>query len=89
MSNQAARNEATGNDKPIIITWDGQHVRLVPSDDWDIEVLEALEDGKITHILRGIIADDGYDRLVKLHPKIKDLEGFLNKAMRALGVQGN
>jgi hypothetical protein len=89
MSNQAVRNEATGNDSPIIITWNGQHFRLVPSDDWDIETLEAIEDGKITHVLRAILADDGYDRLSKMRPKVKELESFMNKAMRALGIQGN
>lgn len=89
MSNEAARAEAGVSDKPITITWDGNTYRLVPSADWDINVLEAVEDGKITHILRGIIDGDGYARFAETKPKIADLDGFTRKAMRALGVQGN
>lgn len=90
MSATAARAEAVpSEDKPIVIGWRGQNYRLIPSADWDINVLEAMEDGKITHILRGILAKDGYDRLAASKPKITDLTEFVEKAFKALGVSGN
>lgn len=87
--NEAARAESGASDTPILTTWEGQHYRLVPTSQWDLEVLEAMEDGKISHILRGILADDGYARLLAAKPKMHEIEAFMTKALKALGISGN
>lgn len=75
--------------KPLSLTWKGAEYPLVPSDDWDIEVLEGVEEGKLTAILRGILAGDGYARLRATKPKVTELTEFTDAAMKALGVSGN
>lgn len=79
--------EAT--DKPITVTWKGKTYRIIPSAEWDIETIEAMEDGKMTHMLRGMLADGGYARLRETKPLLADLTDFFEKAQKALGISGN
>lgn len=79
--------EAT--DKPITVTWKGKTYRIVPSTEWDIETLEAMEDGKMTHMLRGMLAGDGYARLRETKPLITDLDELFGKIQKAVGISGN
>lgn len=83
----AAQNEAT--DKPITVTWKGKTYRIVPSAEWTIETLEAMEDGKMTQMLRGMLAGDGYARLRETRPLIADLNDLFEKIQKALGISGN
>lgn len=82
-----ARNEAT--DKPTTVTWKGKTYTLVPTAQWDIETLEAMEDGKMTAMLRGMIAGDGYARLRETKPLISDLKDLFEKIQKALSISGN
>lgn len=88
MANPTAR-ETGASDKPIVIVHDGQKYPLVPTSEWDIDLLEAVEDGKLTHILRGVLAGDGYARYSATKPKLAELEPFVAKVFKALGIQGN
>lgn len=76
-------------DKPITVTWKGKTYRIVPSAEWDIETLEAMEDGKMTHMLRGMLANDGYARLRETKPLIADLNDLFEKIQKAVGISGN
>jgi hypothetical protein len=76
-------------DKPITVTWKGKTYRVVPSAEWTIETLEAMEDGKMTHMLRGMLAGDGYTRLRETKPLISDLQDLFEKIQKALGISGN
>lgn len=82
-----AQNDVS--DKPITITYKGKTYRLVPATEWDIEVLEAMEDGKMTGILRGVLAGDGYARLRATKPLVSDLTELFEKVQKALGISGN
>lgn len=83
----AARAEATKD--TVSFAWNGVDYELVPTSEWDLSVLEAMEDGKITHILRGVIAGDGYARLSATKPKLAELTELFESIQAALGVQGN
>lgn len=83
----AAQNEAT--DKPITVTWKTKTYRLVPTKEWDIETLEAMEDGKLAHMLQGMIADDGYARLRETKPLVSELTDLFQKIQKVLGISGN
>lgn len=85
----AARAEALKSHAPRVITWRDKEYHVIPTADWDITVLEAMEDGAVTHILRGILADNDYAQLVAERPKITDLEEFVKLTFSALGVAGN
>lgn len=88
MANPAAR-ETGASDKPIVVAHEGQKYTLIPSSEWDINVLEAIEDGKLTHVLRGVLAGDGYDRFAATKPKLSEMQPFVDKVFKALGIQGN
>lgn len=83
----AAAAEALAETIPF--TFEGNDYELLPSSEWDLEVLEAAEDGRVIALLRGLLVGDGYDRLKATKPKAKQLEAFVAEAMEALGVQGN
>lgn len=82
-----ARAEAT--DSPITVTWKGKTYKVKPSTQWDIEVLEAMEDGKMTKILQGVLEGDGYARLRATRPLVSELGDLFDKIQKALGVSGN
>lgn len=82
-----AQNDVS--DKPITITWKGKTYRLKPASEWNIEVLEAMEDGKMTGILRGVLEGDGYARLRATKPLVTELEELFGKIQKALGISGN
>lgn len=88
MANAAAKAEAKSSATPLSVEHRGQTFELVPTDEWGMDVLEAVEDGKLTGILRGILKGDGYARLKALSPKITELTEFADNAMKALGVSG-
>jgi hypothetical protein len=88
LANPAAR-ETGASDKPIVVTHQGQKYTLIPSSEWDLDVLEAIEDQKTTHILRAVLAGDGYERYSATKPKLNEIPDFVEKVFKALGVQGN
>ncbi len=82
-----ARAEAL--DTPTTVTWKGKTYKVKPSSQWDIEVLEAMEDGKMTALLRGILEGDGYARLRATKPLVDELGEFFDKIQKAIGAPGN
>ncbi len=72
-----ARNEAL--DTPITVTWKGKTYKVVPASKWTIEVLEAVEDGKVTYILRTVLEDDGYARFRATKPLASEVAEFFEK----------
>ncbi len=77
-----ARNEAT--DTPTVVVWKSKNYKIVPSNKWDIEVLEAMEDGKMTYILRNILEGDGYKRFRETKPLASEVAEFFEKIMKAV-----
>lgn len=77
-----ARNEAT--DTPITVTWKGKTYKVIPSAQWDIEVLEAMEDGKMTYILRNVLDGDGYQRFRATKPLASEVGEFFDKITKAI-----
>jgi hypothetical protein len=89
MAVSASRAEAGASDTPITVTWRSKTFRLVPTSEWKLDAIEAMEEGKMVALLRGILAGDGFKRLSELEPKLSDLREFFEKAQKALGISGN
>ena len=77
-----ARNEAL--DTPITVSWKGKTYKVIPSSKWTLEVLEAVEDGKVTYILRNILDGDGYQRFRETSPLATEAGEFFEKVMKAV-----
>ncbi len=82
-----ARNEAL--DTPITVTWKGKTYKVVPASKWTIEVLEAVEDGKMTYILRNVLEGDGYTRFRATQPLASEVGEFFEKVSKAVSPAGN
>lgn len=87
----AVQAEATGQET-VDIDWDGVTVTLpAKPDDWDLEALEAFEQGKPATAARGVLGDQ-YDATVRAYkakhgrgPKVRDLETLMQAFATAYG----
>ena len=87
----AVQAEATGAET-ITVDWAGVTVTLpARPDDWDLETLEAFEQGKAATAVRGVLGKS-YDRTLaefqKVNgrkPKVSDLESFMQAFASAYG----
>lgn len=85
------QTEATGD--PQIITWEGVDIVLPSSvDDWDMDALEAFENGRAATFLRQLVGNDAYSRMRKAFtdahgrkPKVSDFGTFTEQVAKLYG----
>lgn len=82
-----AKNEAQGNE--IHFTYKGEEYVAPPGAEWDVDVLELLEDGMLTKALRMLLAPEEWARFKATKPKAPDLVEFMNAISGNGGVEGN
>lgn len=70
----------------VTVSWKGT-VFAVPasSEDWDGEVFEALDDQKLTYVVRHLLGEAQYARFKKLGVKGRDYKGFFDAVALAVG----
>lgn len=84
----ALKAEASDQNDPIKFEFKGYEYEMPHPDEWDIEVAEAYEDGKVVTALRHILGDEQW-RLYKERerPKSKDLQAFLDSMFQQTGME--
>lgn len=82
-ANTARVSEALGDG--ITFNYSGHEYTIPPSDTWDIEVSEALDDQKYTHVLRAVLGVDQYAEFRSRHSKLTELNEFIGAVMQAAG----
>lgn len=83
----AAKNEVA-KIKPTF-TYDGVKYTVDDTMDWDISVLEAVEDNKIVSIVRELLGPDQWEKF-KIKPrKVADLNELFEAIAKAVGLKGN
>lgn len=87
MTKNATAAEALAEKVPF--THNGVEYSLDPSTEWDIEALEAFENGKIMTFLRLILGAEQYAAYKATKPKAGEVNGFLEGIQKALGIKGN
>lgn len=87
MTKSAAAHEALGEAIPF--TYDGVDYTVPPTSEWELDVLEAFEDGRFIAFLRKVLGPEQYAAYKKRHPKVADLEPFVVAVQKALGIEGN
>lgn len=91
---QAAKSEASGDTETITFTYDDREWSYRSSAVNDVEILEFVEDGKITTALRKILGADQWSDWKDIHRlddgtvPPEDMEDF-TKAIFEAGGQGN
>lgn len=84
-----AKAEATGTDL-LTFEYDGETYEIPPSSEWDLEVLEQYEEGKIAATVRALLGEEQY--LAKFKSKkrtVRDLTVLFEQIQRTIGVSGN
>lgn len=86
-SKKAAKNEA--QDGEIRFEFDGEEYVIATASDWDVEVLEAFEDGNIVQTVRALLGADQWARFKSKRRTVGDLNDLFQEAQDALGSEGN
>lgn len=73
----------------VPFTFNGVDYLVTPSADWEYEALEAFEAGRIVTFLRMILGPEQHNAFKATHPKIADVNAFVEAIQKALGILGN
>jgi hypothetical protein len=70
-------------------TFDGVKYSVDNTMEWDLEVLEAVEDDKIVSIVRALLGPDQWAKFKAKPRKVTDLNELFQAIAKAVGLQGN
>ena len=79
------KNEAVGTG--FTVTYNGTDYLVPPSEDWDIAVLEALDDQKLTYVIRALLGAEQYKVFRANNHRIKDLNAFFELVQKATNAK--
>jgi hypothetical protein len=79
-----AKAEATTG--VVSFEFDGDAYEVPTSDNWDLDVLEAYEDGKIVATVKALVGPAGWATFRAKPRKVSDLDTFFNAIQEALGL---
>lgn len=80
------KNDATG--QPVSVEYNGATYMVEPADNWDIEVLEAVDAQKMTVALNALLGDEQYKAFRAANRKVRSLGEFF-EAMGEATAAGN
>ena len=83
----AARAEVTG--QPIEFSFDGELYTIEPSIEWDLGVLEAVEEDRIVTAVRLMLGAEQWSRFRSKPRVVRDLNDLFTEAQKAAGIEGN
>jgi len=83
----ATAAEALGDRIPF--SFGGVDYLLIPSSEWDYEVLIAFDEGKVSRIIEGLLGAEQHAAFRATKPKLDDVTAFILGAQKALGISGN
>ncbi|MET8880557.1 hypothetical protein [Streptomyces rubiginosohelvolus] len=80
----ATKNDVTGT--PSAVAFNGETYMVPPAEEWDIDVLEAIDDQRITHAVKALLGEDQYATFRKSNRKVADLGQFFEVAGKAVSA---
>lgn len=80
----ATKNDALG--KSTDIEFNGDTYAVPPAEDWDLDVLEAIDDQRLTHALKALLGEDQYKTFRASNKRVADLGKFFEVAGKAVGA---
>lgn len=86
MDESPAQVEAEGTDT-VTVTY-GDETYTFPSslDDADGDVIDAVDDGKMSHALRGLLSADDWGSFKKTKPKVRQYGELFEAYLAAIGL---
>lgn len=82
-----AKAEATGAE--VLFEYDGETYVIPPAREWDLDVLESYEDGKIASTCRALLGPVQWATFKSKRRTVTSLEELFDALQSALGVEGN
>lgn len=70
----------------VVVKFGGATYTVPSAEEWDIDVLEAVDSEKITHALKSLLGAEQYAAFRKAHSKVKDLSAFFEAVTKAVGT---
>lgn len=87
MSSNPVKAEALG--ESFSVDFDGVAYTIEPATEWDLDVLEAIEDGKMTTALRTLLGREQWATFKAKRRTAADLGTFYSAVEQAIGAPGN
>lgn len=78
------KNDATH--APHSFEFNGDTYEVPPADDWDLDVLEAIDESRMTVALRALVGDEQYKTFRAKNKKVRDLGAFFEAAGKKVGA---
>lgn len=78
--------KAEAKSEMVSFEFDGDTYSVAPADEWDLDVLEAFEDGKVVATVRALVGPAGWATYKSKPRKVKDLDAFFTAIQEALGL---
>lgn len=84
MSDEIRKSEAKG--EPAVVEFRGHKFTVAREmDDWSVDLLESIEEGKSVGIVRGALGPWQWDVVRSMHLKVRDLNELAQGITSALG----
>ena len=84
MSDETRKNEAKG--KTAVVKWRGHEFTVsLAYDDWSVDFLESVEEGKSVGIVRGALGPNQWQVVRSMNLKVRDLNDLAGAVAKALG----
>lgn len=87
MTTKAIKAEAQSTHTDV--EYQGQTYSVPPTMEWDLDVLEALEDGQIVKAVRALLGEEQYQKFKSTKPTVADLNALFEEIGKSAGFQGN
>lgn len=79
-----AKAEATS--APIEFEFEGENYSIPPASEWDLDALEAWEEGKVATLVRALLGPEQYATFRSVPRTVGDLSRFAETLQDAVGA---
>ena len=84
MSDEIRKGEASGS--IAVVSWRGHEFEVSREyDDWSVDFLESIEEGKAVGIVRGALGPSQWRQVQAMNLKVRDLGDLGDAIVKALG----
>lgn len=72
--------------KVHVVEFNGETYAVPAADDWDIDILEALDDQNMTHAIKALLGAEQYTKFRASNRKVPALGEFFSAATKVVGA---
>jgi hypothetical protein len=73
----------------VSFDYDGHNYTIAPTTEWDLDVLESYEDGKIAATVRALLGPEQWATFRSKKRNVGDLGSLFEALQSAIGISGN